>query len=758
MINFKYPLSLKMTKDWDLVQDEIKDLSFNQKMSLKGVKELMERKHKFRASTRAYRIKLKEWGLMRHSPRRVHRETKQMGGHKPEMSDTTDTMSIEPQVGEHCAKTGDAQAAGNPIADAAGPAVETTYMGLFGQPQNLPPSVETWSHNHTQATDILLDMIGAILDNDVQKLEKLVLANTDRINDPIGLPFDQPDSRFFAHPALSKMSIRQHPGQTLFDVACGMPSGPVVCILIAYGAKGSKYPLSTDLALYNAIKNERTNTVQALLQPGRSEVNGLPGTTWRPLQQAVFWNTPEVVRILIARGARVDDFSLSPCNSGVCTALQLCLSNRISFYAVESDREKCHTILQLLINAGANVHSSPPDPAMRSNFHMFTQPWQNCPHWALQLSESEIACFSLFASKGVCLQTPFGGCPCGSSNQDTFQHQALWHSTPSFARIVIDSFVPTSSNDGMSLLYGILGSCPNAKRHPAYTQRDMQVLFDKGVGPNGTGQDYSPLQVCISASPAIDVVSRLQVLLARGADPEAKDENQVQPYVLASDLFQEPLRSEVMSLLVAKMSGTYVQHIDGVLYSWSKDHFPIPKTPTYEQVMACTDGTSAFARSMYYMVPERAQNDFRTAYFQVISGYFLESTYQLAKTNSPHTKEMHQKENILHLREFGLPKIAFQKDLMDAVNTPLITSSSEQSAVHSLRSSMSSNTAHAMESSSFPSDTIMATNKPIDALLPFQYNVNDTMISNDPTIAPDFQQGKDDFSMAEALLTLSWEG
>ncbi|KAI9869931.1 MAG: hypothetical protein M1823_008905, partial [Watsoniomyces obsoletus] len=58
-----------MTKDWDAVQDEIRELSFNQKRCLEDVKALMERKYKFRASTRAYRMKLKEWGLMRHKAR-----------------------------------------------------------------------------------------------------------------------------------------------------------------------------------------------------------------------------------------------------------------------------------------------------------------------------------------------------------------------------------------------------------------------------------------------------------------------------------------------------------------------------------------------------------------------------------------------------------------------------------------------------------------------------------------------------------------
>jgi hypothetical protein len=39
-----------MTKDWESVHDEIKELSSTQKKPLEEVKELMERKYKFRAS------------------------------------------------------------------------------------------------------------------------------------------------------------------------------------------------------------------------------------------------------------------------------------------------------------------------------------------------------------------------------------------------------------------------------------------------------------------------------------------------------------------------------------------------------------------------------------------------------------------------------------------------------------------------------------------------------------------------------------
>jgi hypothetical protein len=175
-------------------------------------------------------------------------------------------------------------------------------------------------------------MVGAVLDRDLQGLEKLIVGNIEHIHHPIGLPFDEADARFVGHPALTEMVILQHPGQTVFDIACGMPCGPIIWVLFAYGAKGSKHPLGTDLALHNAIKNGRTYTVQALLQPGRSDVKGLPGSSWTPLRQAVFWNFPEIVRILLNRGANIEDVGPSPERPGVHTALQLCLSHRMNTY------------------------------------------------------------------------------------------------------------------------------------------------------------------------------------------------------------------------------------------------------------------------------------------------------------------------------------------------------------------------------------------------------------------------------------------
>jgi hypothetical protein len=60
-----------MTKDWDSVEAEIRELysKSNGKITLGEIEKLMARK-KFRASTRAYRMKLKEWGLLKQKGRR----------------------------------------------------------------------------------------------------------------------------------------------------------------------------------------------------------------------------------------------------------------------------------------------------------------------------------------------------------------------------------------------------------------------------------------------------------------------------------------------------------------------------------------------------------------------------------------------------------------------------------------------------------------------------------------------------------------
>ncbi|KAG9187614.1 hypothetical protein G6011_05485 [Alternaria panax] len=755
-----------MTKDWEVVQDEIKELSFVQKKPLEVVKELMERKHKFRASTRAYRMKLKEWGIMRHKPRRVPKQRREarlqseqssaeLVQRNDEPAEPAEPITIEPESREPCTGTGGWQVmASLPtlIADGAGTVAEPTFLGLLNQPQDLRPSFEeTWSCDHAQSSDIILDMVGAVLEGDLQKLEKLIVGNVDHVNNPIGLPFE-PGARFADHPALSEMVILQHPDQTLFDIACGMPCGPNIWILCAYGAKGSKHPLGTDLALHNAIKNGRAYTVQALLQPGRSDVNGLPGSSWSPLRQAVFWNVPDVVQILLNRGAKVEDAGPAPQKPGVHTALQLCLLHRINIYTDSAARERCHLIMDMLLSAGADIHCKPPELVIPSNFAMFVKPWENRPYWAFELSPDELECFGLFISKGAKFPSYFQGYPCESPYQDTFEHQALWHSTPTFARWLIDNFAPTPTNNGSSLLYELLGCCPNEKRHPADTLRDIQVLLKKGVDPNRVARDsISPLRKCIADCPAVDLVPRLQMLLDGGADPEAEDADGVQPYVRAAETFEEPLLSEVMSALVSKIPGKQVRQVDGISHTWAAGHFPISKTQTYDQVMACTRQTSEFMLNMRNMVPGQVQSIFQRAYFTVVSENFLDTMTRVAKSKMLSSKEKDEIAWAVSMRDgVDLPKYSFDQKLvialLDPQSIPSMMLEPENNIVTT--KSVDSDVMSAIASSPASSATVTATTTGPRIHTPFEFNPNNTKTTDDPLPSSESPQWLDDFFVA----------
>jgi ankyrin repeat protein len=517
-----------------------------------------------------------------------------------------------------------------------------------------------------------MDMLGAMLENDVSKLEQLIVDNMNHVNDPIGLPFETPSSRFFGHPAMHQMMILQHPDQTLLDIACGMPCGPIIWILLSHGAKGSRHPLGTDLALHNAIKNGRPYTVQAMLVPGRSDVNGTLASTWKPLLQAVFWNHPEVVRILIRRGAHIENVGPSPSGIGSNTALQLCLERRAADYAIEPLRERHNQSLKMLLDAGANIHVGPTQSTLQPPFDSFIKSWNEDPIWGTRLSVLERDCLRMFVSQGANLQTFFKGCPCGPMGFHNFAHQVLWHSTPSIARLVIDSFISSSHNDGSNLLHEILGNCTEAKRHPVDTLRDIRVLLQQGVDPNlSDDKGVTPLRKCLECCPAVDLSLRLQTLLEAGANPEAVDQDGVPSYVFAARTFEEPLLSEVMQMLVTHIGGRYTNTTDGVSHTWSSAHFPIAEDQTYEQVISSSRSTGDFRTEMKDMVPQDVQAIFSQAYFAVVSANFLDTVTRKAKSRLLTARDKDEVSWILGMRTgIDLPDYKFDQELVIALLHP----------------------------------------------------------------------------------------
>jgi hypothetical protein len=232
---------------------------------------------------------------------------------------------------------------------------------------------------------------------------------------------------------------------------------------------------------------------------------------------------------------------------------------------------------------------------------------------------------------------------------------------------VVDSFVVPQNSS--SILHEIIGSCPDAKRHPADTLRDIHSLLQRGVDPNLADlHSKLPLSKCIEQCPAVDLVDRLRVLLDGGADPEAEDRDGVQAFVHAARTFEEPLLSEVMQLLVAKMRGNYTRVVDDHPRVWSDKHFPISETQSYEQVMSCSRSTGDFRLEVQDMVPEDIRETFQRAYFTVISKKFLDTVTRTAKARMLTPRDKDEVIWIVGMRKgIDLPEYKFDEELVIAL-------------------------------------------------------------------------------------------
>ncbi|KAF2714538.1 ankyrin [Pleomassaria siparia CBS 279.74] len=671
-----------MTKDWDSVRSRIRHLSVNQKKSLEEVKATMESQYHFRASTRAYRMKLKEWGYTRQKSRRGTIDPPRKEQDPKETRDDSDGESDRSAAG-HEQRGVEENVNTEALMQEAEESVEPFVMSYYryrvdsheflqqqtpqitptDQYNSLLPAISPWSQGGMAVSDVVMDMLAEVLANDSQKLEQMILANPNHVNLPIGMPFDAHGGRFFNHPATQQCVILQHANQTILDIACALPSGPVVWVLVGNGANGSTHPLGTDLALHNAIRNGRNMTVQSLLFTNRSSVNGIPGTSWKPLLQATLWNVPDVVRILLDRGASVNDIAPAVAGMPFKSALQLALDWRANNYHNQPDRERCEKIMKMLMDAGANIHVPPTeDLNSLTPFETFIKPWQSNPLWMKNLSANDLYCLEAFIRRGADIQLPFSGFPCSASSGNTFQHQVLWHSTPTIARLLIDHAIPSPEANGSNLLHEVLGSCPDAKRHPVDTLRDIEVLLQRGAGPNAPDRrGTTPLITCIEQCPAVDIVPRLTALLKGGADPELESANGTIPLVRAMRNFEEPLLSQILQLLVSKFRGRTHP-------GWHGRYFPISSEPTtLAQVLLYTSQNAGFAAESQRMMPEDARPSFQRAAFGVASSNFLDAlTNRVRETDAGLTsQEIDELRHVIVLRKaYGLPAYIFDQDVV----------------------------------------------------------------------------------------------
>lgn len=597
-------------------------------------------------------MKLKEWGFMRHKRYKTANDPNVAKG--PELprrteddrSETDPSATIEPTPIEIVPPSLTPYVGLSDDFSSTASSLEPAPMSLIDQ-----PFPGTLANPRATESDVISMMINAILEDDSQALQRLLAENPDHVNKPIGLPFETSNSCFHAHPAMVDVVLLEHPGQTLLDIACGRPSGPVIWVLLMYNAQGSKHPVGTDLALHNAIRNNRPHTVQALFMHNRSHVNGLPGTTWRPLLQAVFWIWPDIVRILLASGADVDILEHSPNDTGDNTALKICLQHRTTYYMARTTKAHCNEILKMLLDAGASL--SVPNMSL-SSFEMFIKPWQADPYWdtGSRISSEELDCLRVFVEKGADLQANFSNYPCGSASSGTFAHQVLWHSTPKIARFLINSVPHSPGPNGACLLHEVLGSCPDARRHPEDILQDIDVLIQRGVDLDAVDSDgKTPLIRCIENCPAVDLIPCLEKLLDGGADPEFEVLDGIQSYVIAARKLKGPLLSKAMQLIISHIRRQHTRATDGSSHSWHQKHFPVPEDLSYTQLVACTQETSEFMLDVRNMVPEDAQHSFQRAYFAIASNNYLTSMGRLAKMRRLNTTEIHEITQAISMRE-----------------------------------------------------------------------------------------------------------
>jgi ankyrin repeat protein len=632
-------------------------------------------------------MKLKEWGYMRHRSRKgtatgdqTHRDMSE-GGRDEEREGSADEsdasltneQSIQQQEG-NTTLLEDAQESVYPVfnlfsheyhAESDTTWCDTHHLDLTDAYSSLLPMIDPWS----QVSDVLMDMLAAVLASDSQELERLILANQNHINLPIGTPFNIPGGRFFNHPARQSCVMLEHPNQTLLDIACALPAGPVVWVLVANGANGSTHPLGTDLAFHNAIKNGRAITVQSLCFTNRSSVNGTPGMTWRPLLQAVFWNQPECVKILLDRGANVND--TAPMLDGIPLkgALQLALDRREEHYSNQDIRTRSEKCMKLLLDADADIHVLPAgDVDALTPWETFIKPFQSAPYWFLHLTPMELHGLQAFIQKGADLQVPLSGFPCSAPTCTTFTHQVLWHTTPALARLLIDSCNPSPGANGEGLLHEILGSCPDAKRHPSDTLRDIAVLLQGGADPNlPDGNGVTPLQICIDICPAVDMVARFQALLDGGADPEARYPDGGGVFARAARAFDEPLRSEVLHILVSKWKGRKEREL------WRQSCFPIQAEPSLADVLRYTAQNDGWAAEVHRLVPEDVKEELRKAAFSVVVSNFFDAISHKAKTGEEALTDQERDDlrHVVSLRHASaLPPYQFDQDLVMALLSP----------------------------------------------------------------------------------------
>ncbi|XP_061481680.1 ankyrin repeat and SOCS box protein 3 [Rhineura floridana] len=180
-----------------------------------------------------------------------------------------------------------------------------------------------------------------------------------------------------------------------------------VAVLLESGADPNELTNDATTPLFLAVENGHAVVINLLLQHG-ANINGSHcWSEWNSLHQAAFQRYPEILKLLLDKGAdkeSVDDFGITPlfvaAQYGKLECLRILISYGANFNCQAKDRatplfiaaqEGNDECVELLLSKGA-------DP----NLYCNEEEWQLPIHAAAQMGHSNILCLLIPVTDGLC--------------------------------------------------------------------------------------------------------------------------------------------------------------------------------------------------------------------------------------------------------------------------------------------------------------------------------------------------------------------
>ncbi|OCL10751.1 hypothetical protein AOQ84DRAFT_426193, partial [Glonium stellatum] len=295
--------------------------------------------------------------------------------------------------------------------------------------------------------------------------------------------------------------------------------------------------------------------------------------------------------------------------------------------------------VEILLKAGSSPNGLPDctwRPLRQAAFwDCPTIPATTYPQWSTNLSSADYDCLQYFVTKGAGFHVEFNPSLCAADGGHTFEHQILWHAEPAARGLLIDHANVGSRGNGTNIIHEIVGTCSEAKRHPADTIRDMRILLKRGSDPDAIdGEGYTPLTRCLEFSPSADVLERINLLLRYGkATSLLKDASGRVPVFMAIRLFTANT-------------------------DWLMDYFPIADGISCEEVQKYTFN-GPLKTEVYKRLPRDVRYIFQKAALSAATRKFLDGMAHHWPTSSYQSLQI---LNTLKTRQSaGLPEYEFSQ-------------------------------------------------------------------------------------------------